>query len=104
MKPQKTTWIECRNTSQKGFVAFYMIASGKEYYLFRQKYRRGTWNFYRNGVRYEVAIDFRRANNDHGMLNAMKRIRANTCYLMKHEDVQIPERHRPVKKKRKKAA
>ena len=37
MKPQKTTWIECRNTSQKGFVAFYMIASGKEYYLFRQK-------------------------------------------------------------------
>ena len=83
MKPQKTTWIECRNTSQKGFVAFYMIASGKEYYLFRQKYRRGTWNFYRNGVRYEVA---------------------NTCYLMKHEDVQIPERHRPVKKQRKKAA
>ena len=104
MKPQKTTWIECRNTSQKGFVAFYMIASRKEYYLFRQKYRRGTWNFYRNGVRYEVAIDFRRANNDHGMLNAMKRIRANTCYLMKHEDEQIPERHRPVKKQRKKAA
>lgn len=92
MSNKKTTWIECRNTAQQGVIGFYLLTSGNEYFLCSQKFRKGIWRFFQNGVRYEMAIDFSKAKKDHSVMNAMKRIRTCIDYLEKHERVLIPER------------
>ena len=94
MSGKKATLIECRNASWFGTIDFYLCTSDNEYYLCSQKFRHGAWNFYKNGVRYERAVDFGKANNDHSVMNAMKRIRSCITYLEKYENVIIPEKIR----------
>lgn len=92
MGSKKTTWIECRNTAQQGVIGFYLLASGTEYFLCNQKFKKGMWHFFQNGVIYETAIDYSKAKKDHSVMNAMKRIRTSIDYLEKYENVSIPER------------
>ncbi len=92
MSTKRTTWIECRNTSNKGIVGFYLKIYGEEYFLCTQKFRKSMWNFYQNGVPYKKAIDFSKANDDHAIINVMKRIRLCISYLEKTENILIPEK------------
>lgn len=94
MSSKKTTWIQCKNSSKFGIVDFFLISGNTSYYLFSNKFRQGLWKFYNNGVRYEKAIDYKKANNDHSVINAMRRLRLSISHIEKHENVYIPEKNR----------
>lgn len=91
MNSKNTTWIICRNSGQKGMINFFMLNSGRSYYLFSQKFRHSIWEFFRNGVRFETALNFGKAKHDAAIINVMQRIRRHINYMMKTENVIIPE-------------
>ena len=99
MGGKRTTWIKCKNTSVRGIIGFYLDTCGTEYFLCTQKFRKGTWAFYQNGVPYKIAIDYSKAHYDHAILNVMKRIRSSILYLQKNENIYIPERKNKKKMK-----
>ncbi|MBQ1659319.1 MAG: hypothetical protein II059_05690 [Clostridia bacterium] len=94
MRNSKTSWIMCRNTEKKGIIEFYLLTAGKEYFICNQKFHCGSWNFFRNGVIYKTATDYRKAHNDRSVINVMKRIRLCINYLEKYENVFLPERNK----------
>ena len=96
MGNSKTSWIRCKNTSNKGTIALYLLTGGKEYFLCDQKFRQSSWNFFKNGVIYKKAMDYSRAHNDSSIINIMKRIRLCIDYLEKYERVSLPERNKTV--------
>ena len=91
MNSKSTTWIVCRDASQKGKINFYMVSGGRSYYLFTQKFRHSIWEFFRNGVRFEKALDYGKAKHDAAIINVMQRIRRHINYMMRTENVEIPE-------------
>lgn len=91
MNSKNTTWIVCQNSSQKGIINFYMLRGECSYYLFSQKYRHSIWDFFRNGVLFEKALDYGKAKHDVAIINVMQRIRRHISYMLRTENVEIPE-------------
>ena len=91
MNSKNTTWIICRNSSKKGIINFYMLNGGRSCYLFSQKFRHSIWEFFKNGDRFEKALDYGKAKHDVAIINVMKRIRRHISYMMRTENVEIPE-------------
>lgn len=90
MNSKHTTWIICRNSNVKGVIDFYMLISGKHHYLFSQKFKHSFWDFFKNGVRLETALNYRKAKHDAAIINVMRQIHRHIVYLQKTENMQIP--------------
>lgn len=92
----KTSWIECRNTNQKGIIGFYLLTGTEEYFLFTQKYRHSIWNRYHNGIRYEEAISYSKSHHDNAIAKVIQKIRMHMDYFERTGNVLIPERRRSM--------
>lgn len=91
MNSKHTTWIICKNSKVKGTVNFYMITGGRFRFLFSQKFRHSFWEFYKNGVRFDTALDYSKARHDEAIIHVMHRLRQQINYLQRTEDMLIPE-------------
>ena len=91
MNSKDTTWIVCRNSKIKGMVDFYMLLNGHTYYLFSQKFRNSSWSFFKDGVLFKTVLDYSKAKHDDSVINVMQRLRRHITYLLKTEEMMIPE-------------
>ena len=96
MKPQ----IYCKTTA-KGEHSFYLIVDGREYYLFRQAYRRGVHTYFSNGIRLDEVYDISKAHRDDAIIRTLCKLPNHIKYveqeygiailkqtLKKHEDIR----------------
>ncbi len=83
--------IYCEPTS-KGVHSFYLIASGTEYYLFSQDYRKGVHEYFGKGVRIDKATDFSKSRRDAAIMRTMTKIPMYIRYVEKEYGVEILER------------
>lgn len=77
------TYIICKNSQQKGIINFFMQYENKEYFLFYTKYRHSTYNYFKNGVVIEKALDYSKAHCDTAITNVIKRLYSNIPYIEK---------------------
>ena len=75
--------------TDKGVHTFYLVAEGQEYYLFRQNYRRGVNNFFRDGVNIDRAIDFSKARHDDALIRTMQKLPMYIKYIEKCYGVEV---------------
>lgn len=83
--------IYCEPTS-KGVHSFYLIASGTEYYLFSQDYRKGVHEYFGKGVRIDKATDFSKSRRDAAIMRTMTKIPMYIRYVEKEYGVEVLER------------
>lgn len=92
MREVKTSWIYCKNSGVKGKIDFFIMSGSEKKYLFSQKYKKGMYNHYKGGLRYNVAVDYSKTHNDSAIKNVIKRIRSSVEYVVKHENFYVPEK------------
>lgn len=88
----KNTYIVCRDSNIKGIINFYLYVSNEEVFLFNQKYRHSVYNFFKNGVILNTALDFKKAHNDKGIINVIRKLPSNISYIEKNYGYIIMER------------
>lgn len=83
--------IYCKRTDP-GIHSFYLVASGQEYYLFRQNYRKGVQKYYGSGISVNVALDFSRAHRDDAIERTMTKLPVYIKYIEKEYGIMVLER------------
>lgn len=81
-----TIWCEATG---KGEHTFYLKADGKRYYLFRQNYRRGVADYYRNGVFLCEAMNFGKTKGDSALVRTMQKLPSYLKYVEKEYGIQV---------------
>jgi hypothetical protein len=76
-------------TTEKSVQTFYLVADGKEYYLFRQNYRRSVAEYYRCGVTVNEAINFGRSKHNTALINTMEKLPAYIRYIEKEYGIEV---------------
>ena len=89
--------IYCTDPSNVSGLDFYMRDKNREHFLFRQPYRKSTYDYFHTGVRLEKAMDFSKAGNNHMITCVMRRIPSALKYLASIDEIQILE-HRRLRK------
>lgn len=82
--------IYCKRTGC-GAHSFYLVASGQEYFLFCQNYRKGVQKYYGKGVPVNTAIDFSRAHRDDAIERVMTKLPMYIKYIEKEYDIEVFE-------------
>ena len=80
--------IYCKATD-KGIHTFYLRSEGCDYYLFRQNYRRGVNEYFRDGVRLDDALNFSRAKGDNAIKRTMEKLPSYIKYIEREYDLEI---------------
>ena len=80
--------IYCKATD-KGIHTFYLRSEGCDYYLFRQNYRRGVNEYFRDGVRLDDALNFSRAKGDNAIKRTMEKLPKHIEYIEREYDLEI---------------
>ena len=83
-----------------GYHTLYLVADNKEYYLFRQAYRRGVADYYRNGATIDDAIKYSKAKFDTSVLHTMSKLISHIRYVEKEFDIVVLDRTREMAKRR----
>lgn len=78
-------WTDC------GVHSFYLVASGQEYFLFCQSYRKGVQKYYGNGVSVDAALDFSRAHRDGAIERTMTKLPMYIRYIEKEYEIEVLE-------------
>lgn len=70
---------------------FYLSHDGEEYFLFRQNYDKKTFYFFREGVRLDSAISFKRPKSSkcRSLLKVTERLIPSIKYIEKEEQIVI---------------
>ncbi len=76
-------------TTAKGQMSIYLVNDGESILLFSQPLRKGVSNFYKNGVEFNKAINFAKANNDTAIIRTMEKIIAYVPYIQKEFEVVV---------------
>ncbi|MBR4344696.1 MAG: hypothetical protein IKP88_18675 [Lachnospiraceae bacterium] len=84
-----------------GFHTLYLVAENKEYYLFRQAYRRGVADYYRKGVTVDAAINYSKAKYDNSVIHTMSKLLSHIRYVEKESGIVVLDRTRKMKNFRK---
>lgn len=83
----KTT-IYCKPT-ERGVHSFYLINSGREYFLFSQKYKKGVHNYYANGVLLDDSINFSKSKKDTAIMRTMSKLPMYISYIEQEYGLEI---------------
>ena len=83
----KTT-VYCKPTD-KGIHTFYLSASGKDYFLFHQDYRKGVHSYFEKGVSLNEAMDFSRAHRDNALIRTMEKLPMYIKYVEKEYGIAV---------------
>ncbi|MCR5665185.1 MAG: hypothetical protein K6G01_00010 [Eubacterium sp.] len=84
------TTIYCKTTA-KGTHSFYLVFAGEEYYLFSQDYRKGVFEYYRNGVELNKAMQRSKAHYDTAILKTMDKLPIYIKYIEREYDIVVLE-------------
>ena len=79
-----------------GYHTLYLVDNNKEYYLFRQAYRRGVADYYRNGATIDDAINYSKAKFDTSVMHTMGKLLAHIRYVEKEVDIAVLDRTRKM--------
>ena len=85
----KTSVIYCKDSNTKGIIDFYITSENESIYMFSQKYRRSTYDYYRNGVLLKDAFNYKKIHNDKAIMNVIKRFSPSISYIEKEYSVSI---------------
>lgn len=77
-----------------GYHTLYLVADNKEYYLFRQTYRRGVADYYRNGATIDDAINYSKAKFDTSVMHTMSKLLSHIRYVEKEFGLVVLDRTR----------
>ena len=77
-----------------GYHSLYLVTENKEYYLFRQAYRKGVAEYYRSGVYLDDAIDFSKARGNTSIKNTMSKLISHIRYAEKEFGIAVLDRTR----------
>ena len=75
--------------TDKGIHTFYLVVDGKEYYLFRQNYRKGVNSFFRDGVTLDRALDFTKAHHNDALIRTMQKLPIYIKYIEKYYGLEV---------------
>ena len=81
--------IICRDSSIKGIINFYAENSTQSYFLFQQKFRHSTYNFYRKGIPMKQAFSHRSTHRDKAIEQVIRRLPAQISYVEKEYGIAI---------------
>ena len=79
-----------------GYHTLYLVADNKEYYLFRQAYRRGVADYYRNGASIDDALNYSKAKFDTSVIRTMRKLLNHIRYVEKEFDIVVLDRTRKM--------
>ncbi len=83
-----------------GYHTLYFVVDNKEYYLFRQAYRRGVADYYRNGATIDDAINYSKAKFDTSVMHTMSKLISHIRYVEKEFDIVVLDRTRKMAERR----
>lgn len=84
MKPH----IYCKAT-EKGQHTFYLIADGREYYLFSQNYRKGVHAYFAKGIRIDDVHDFSKSKHDRAVIRTLDKLPVYIKYVESEYGIAI---------------
>ncbi len=84
----KRVYVYCKDTNKKGVIAYYIISGEGEYFLFTQKFRHSSYDYFHNGIPLEKAIKYP-SRNDAAISNTIRRILPSIQYIEKTYDIQL---------------
>lgn len=85
----KEMFIICRNTATKGVISFYIEDRSKSYFLFQQKFRHSTYNFYKKGIPVSQAFSYKKTHNDKAIEQVIRRLPAQIAYAEKEYNIAV---------------
>jgi len=80
---------KCNN---KGFLDFYLRANEKELFMFSQKYKYGSREFFEKGVSLDKALDTTKSHGNYAILLVMKKLPVYLRFLEKEHNIQLLEK------------
>jgi hypothetical protein len=89
--------IICRDSSIKGIINFYAEDDTRSYFLFQQKFRHSTYNFYKKGIPMRQAFSHRTTHRDKAIAYVIRRLPAQISYVEKEYGVAILNRTKAKK-------
>ena len=75
--------------TDKGIHTFYLITEGQKYYLFRQNYRKGVNEYFRDGVTIDRALDFSKSRHDEAIVRTMQKLPMYIKYIEKLYGLEV---------------
>ncbi|HAJ97930.1 MAG TPA: hypothetical protein DCO72_09365 [Ruminococcus sp.] len=91
----KRIYVYCKDTNQKGIIAYYVESSEGVYLLFTQKFRHSSYQYFHAGLPLEKAIKHP-SHNDAAISNTVRRILPSIHYIEKTYDVQLLNKSKKV--------
>lgn len=73
---------------------FYLKTKTEVIFLFQQKYRKGAYNYYKNGCRFDDALNYKKAHNDAAIMNIIKRLKKALPYIQKEYGITLYSKKR----------
>lgn len=91
MKVSNNAEIFCdvKRINDSPVLDFYLNTGGKQIFLFQQKFRKSTYNYYKNGCRLADAVSYKKAHNDAAIMNVIKRLEITLPYIEKEYNITI---------------
>lgn len=93
------TIIYCKQLSY-GIHTFFLRTKSKEYYLFKQSYRKGVQDYFGRGVTIQKALDYSKTDNNSAIQRTMGKIPMYIRYLEKEYCVEILEQTKKRNKRK----
>lgn len=82
-------FCKCNN---KGFLDFYLRTNEQDLFMFSQKYKYGSREFFEKGVSLEKALDTTNSHRNYAILLVMKKLPAYLRFLEKEHNIQLLEK------------
>ena len=93
--------ITCENPN-KGTLSFYLSPEEGKYYLFSQNYRKGMADYFKNGLRLDMAYDFSKCHNDSAVIRVLSKLPSYIKYIEKEYTISVLRQTKKKMQKNKK--
>lgn len=80
--------VSCSEKNE-GSLDFTLHYSGRDYFLFREKYTVSAYNYYGTGVSLDTALDYSRSKKNIRVLKTMEKLPACIRYIEKEYDIEV---------------
>ncbi len=85
----KEMMIMCKDSGTKGIINFYAVDGNENYFLFQQKFRHSTYDFYKKGIPLSRAFSHRNTHDNKAIANVIKRLPAQIAYAEREYGIAI---------------
>lgn len=89
------TKVICKEI-KTGILSFYVMAGGKEYFLFQQEFKKTVYDYFANGVNIGVTNDYSAAHS-HTVRKTLDKLPCYIRYIEKEYNIEIYEKTKQTK-------